>query len=456
MKTTRNELRDACMAALAAATEAGADDVEVSFLGTETEFTRYAGSAFTQVGATYDNVVRVRVLTAGRLGSQSAAATAPESLADTARAAVQVARMSPPLDVPLAFANETDRGDAPMGDFSGELPAALRADAAPGALSRAFADHRSDGVTFAGSLKLYRRRYAVITSGGLERYASRGVVVAQLIGMVDDGSGYAGAYGAADSPVDLAALARTAADKALRGRGPIDLPAGPYDVVLAPEAIAELIEWMAGASFTATSLIDETSLLTGRSGERLCDASITIEQRIDPHEPAFDAEGTTRTPVTFIDRGMAGLPVTDRLSATRLGDHRGSTGHAAAIDDEWVIGPAVNHLRLAPGDRSESELIASVTRGLYITRLHYVNGLIDTRRATTTGMTRDGTFLIEGGELGPAVRNLRFTEHMLEALSRVGGIGRELRKVPTWWSEGGTITVPAVLLRDFQFTGTSR
>ena len=109
----------------------------------------------------------------------------------------------------------------------------------------------------------------------------------------------------------------------------------------------------------------------------------------------------------------------------------------------------------APGDASIEELCARVERGLLVTRLHYVNGLLDTRHATMTGMTRDGTFLIEHGKPGRAVRNLRFTERMLEAFTRVGGIGRDLQASPGHWVLGSVTTCPAVLLRDFSFTGRS-
>ena len=206
----------------------------------------------------------------------------------------------------------------------------------------------------------------------------------------------------------------------------------------------------------ARRIIEETSLLTGRRGEKLCDEAITICDRGDPGEANFDAEGIRRKPVTFIDAGMGGQPVTDLITAARLSDFRGSTGHAPAVNEEEPEGPITAHLRLLPGEQSEAELIESVDRGLYITRFHYVNGLLDTRKATTTGMTRDGTFLIEKGKLGRGVRNMRFTEHLLEAFSRHGGIGNELEDVPTWWTEGGTISVPAILLREFHFTGNSR
>jgi predicted Zn-dependent protease len=94
-----------------------------------------------------------------------------------------------------------------------------------------------------------------------------------------------------------------------------------------------------------------------------------------------------------------------------------------------------------------------IDRGLYVTRFHYVNGFLDTRQATMTGMTRDGTFLIDRGELGGPVLNLRFTDSLLDALSesRLGGIGRDLATIPNW-SGASRLRVPAVVLRGFRFT----
>jgi predicted Zn-dependent protease len=162
--------------------------------------------------------------------------------------------------------------------------------------------------------------------------------------------------------------------------------------------------------------------------------------------------------VTCIGAGVGGEVLTDRLTAARLGDARGSSGHAAPLGDVDYGTPGPQHLWMAPGEASEEQLIAAVDRGIYVTRFFYVNGLLETRRATMTGMTRDGTFLIEGGKVGRGVRNLRFTDSILEALGagRLGGIGREAEDIPTWWSEGGVITVPALMVRGFTFTGTSR
>ena len=171
----------------------------------------------------------------------------------------------------------------------------------------------------------------------------------------------------------------------------------------------------------------------------------------------FDAEGVPRRRVAVIERGVGGRPLVDLHSAARLADERGSTGHAQPLGEDLTEGPLPANLVLEPGDRSEEELVAGVERGLWVTRFHYVNGLLDTRRATMTGMTRDGTFMIEDGKVGRAVRNLRFTDGILDALStRLGGIGRDLHARPAHWTSGGVYLAPAVHLRRFHFTGKSR
>ena len=95
-------------------------------------------------------------------------------------------------------------------------------------------------------------------------------------------------------------------------------------------------------------------------------------------------------------------------------------------------------------------------RGLYVCRLHYVNGLLETPRAVMTGLTRDGCFLVENGKLTRAVGNLRFTDSFLEGLARCDGMTRERRALPTWWSDGGAIVAPAIRIRGFRFNGGSQ
>jgi predicted Zn-dependent protease len=456
--------------ALGEARAHGAEDVEVSYLGTETAFTRFASSRFTQVGTVHEELVRVRVcLGAGAttlLGTCTASSLGLEAVAAAARTAVDTARAAPALGVALSFGAPDETVAATTGTAataaSLTVPEALAWANAPSTLARAFAVAAKQGAACAGALKINRRTACVRTAAGRAKSGADLLVDLSLIATVDGSSGFAGAVGRPGATDELGAtpdgeaLAAVATDKALRGRRPVDLGTGAYDVVLAPKAVAELVEWMSMASFGAQSVLEETSLLCGRAGEPLCAAAITLEDRGGVGAIGFDAEGTTRQTVTFLDRGRAGRPVTDRLTAVRLGDARGSTGHAAEVG-AYDPAPHTAHLALRPGDKSEADLIASVDRGLYVTRFHYVNGLLDTYRATMTGMTRDGTFLIEGGRLGGGVRNLRFTDSILDAwATRLGGLGHTTFAIPTWWTSAGIVSVPAMLLGAFRFTGQSR
>ncbi len=459
--TPIDRLSRALEVAISAARDAGAADVEASYQGAETHFVRFASSRFTQVGRTIDDALRVRVIVehdgAARLGSQLCASLEPDAAREAAQAAVAVARLAPPLDVPLTFAGPGpgDTADADAGEVA--LPEAVTAVHAPARLGAAFAPHRAAGVTFAGAMKSHRQTLAVRTAAGLDRRFSEATSDVQMIAIEPGGaSGYGGSFGPADRAMDLAGLAASAADKARRSADPIDLEPGRYDLVLAPPAVAELVEWMSMVSFGATALIDGVSLLAGRAGAELCDPRVTLRAGPAATEVPFDAEGSPRREVLFLDHGRGGHVVTDRISALRLGDERGSTGHAPPVTDDGGEGPRVRHLWMEPGEATVEQLVGAVDRGLMVTRLHYVNGLLDPRKATTTGMTRDGTFMIEGGKLGRGVRNLRFTEHMLDALSRIGGIGAVCDDVPTWWSDGGVLTVPHLLIRGFRFTGRSR
>lgn len=446
---------DALATALATAKDAGADDVEVSYSGGEIGFTRFARSRFTQVGAVTTDVLRIRALVGKRLGAQQCGSLDLDQVTAAARGAVNAARGAPELDVDLGFGTAevqtSGRATTPP------VPEEYHAANAPSTLMRAFDVARAQDTHCAGALKIVRRTRAVRTLQGLVCDGADAWIDLQIIAANGDASGFAGHTCRLTEALDAVELARIAADKAVRGRGAVRVDAEAIDVVLAPAAVAELVEWTSMASFGAQTVLDGQSLLSGRTGEALCDPRISIVDRAGDDELEFDSEGIPRQAVAFFDAGKAGQPVTDLLTAARLGDDRGSTGHAPDTDDAFSHAPGASHLHVAAGDRTEAELIADVERGLYVTRLHYVNGLLDPRRAVTTGMTRDGAFLIQNGAVVGGVRNLRFTDSMLECWGpRLGGLGSELRDVPTWWSPAGLITCPAMLIRGFKFTGQSR
>jgi predicted Zn-dependent protease len=143
---------------------------------------------------------------------------------------------------------------------------------------------------------------------------------------------------------------------------------------------------------------------------------------------------------------VAREPVTDSYYAAKFG--RPNTGHALPAPNAY--GPLPLNLEMAPGDATEEDMIASMGRGVYVSRFHYVN-VEDPMKLVLTGMTRDGTFLIENGRISKSLKNLRFTQGVLEALSHVTAIGAERALIGP--GEGGATLVPALLLERWAFTG---
>lgn len=452
-----SDLLDALHEGLRAAREHGASDAEVSAESRTLGTTRFANSYVTQAAVIVEQRARVRVALGRRLGSATTSGLDRDALADAALRATQAARVSPEQEGFGGFARPAPLPSVPAA--WSEATAAYGAADRTAVLAPMLARAARDGLTCAGGFVTGPRRRAVVTAGGVAHEHALTEAALSLIAVGEGTSGYAVFAGHDLAGLDGAALAEEACGKAVAGRDPVEIEAAPYDVVLSPSAVSELLEWMAMASFSARAVLDEASLLCGRAGEQVCDPRITLVDDVGYAHPGavpwpFDTEGTPRQRVPILDAGRARGPVSDLTTAARLGV--ASTGHAAPFGLELSDEPVAANLVLHPGEDRVEDLIGRVERGLYITRFHYVNGLLDTRKATMTGMTRDGTFLIEGGRLGRAVRNLRFTESILEAFGRIGGVGRELAAVPQHWIQAGTYLAPALLLRAFRFTGRSR
>jgi PmbA protein len=436
-----------------AARGAGADAVELATEISRLGFSRFAGSRFTQSGEVVSPRRRVRATLGGARGGVMTSAAMPELL-DAARQAAEIAAALPAEPPPWPGVSRHVHPLAP--------PTALPLDAeARAALAeRLFTRLAGHGLQAAGCLKVWHRERAVVTSAGGSCASQDARFQLELIATgPDDASGYASCAGADLDVLDAEALADEAARVALRNRKASALAPGAYDVVLAPAAVAEMIDWLVMTSFSARTVLESASLLCAHErGAPICDPRIDLVEdpfTTDPRlaRTPFDSEGSPRRRVALIDRGKAGEPLTDRASAARLsGDAEATTGHAPSLETDLVDAPEPAHLVMAAGDATTAELIARVGRGLYVTRFHYLNGFLDPRRAVMTGLTRDGTFLIEDGQLGAPVRNARWTDSVLDAFStaRLIGVSRERTVHMCGWG-GGQALVPALAMRAWKF-----
>jgi predicted Zn-dependent protease len=162
---------------------------------------------------------------------------------------------------------------------------------------------------------------------------------------------------------------------------------------------------------------------------------------------AFDYEGAAKSAVPLVEAGVCSGVVYDAATAAR--DGRSTTGHALPAPNPW--GPFPLNMQMAAGDSSRDELLGGLDRGLLVTRFHYTNP-VQSKRALVTGMTRDGTFLVEDGRIVGPVRNLRYTHSYVDALADVSAVGAERRCLEGFL---GAVVVPAVRIDAWTFTSAT-
>jgi predicted Zn-dependent protease len=264
----------------------------------------------------------------------------------------------------------------------------------------------------------------------------------------DDGAGWATGIAATRAGVSEAAISERAVAKALASRNAVAVAPGRYTVVLEPAAVASLLLFASYKGFGAQQVEDGSSFLSGKLGEKVVGDGISILD--DCHHPlavghTFDGEGVPRTTVPLIEHGFARGLVHDRATAHRMGCR--STGHATPQPS--CSGPIASNLVLAPGAGRGEELLRGVDRGILVTQFHYTN-MVEPTALTLTGMTRNGTFLVERGEVARPVKNMRFTQSLVEALRHVTGIGGDAELSSALF--GGFTVVPTVRIEDFQFS----
>jgi PmbA protein len=435
-----------------------AGETEAVLMGLEEQLTRFANNGIHQHVAETNRYVIVRAVAGKRVGvgaTNDLSDAGLERAVEAATAgAVAAARLCPkdadfpglpePAAVPqVAAFDEATAGCTPA-DRAKEVGAVCQ---------RA----EEQGCIAFGAFRTGVHEAAVANSHGLFAYHPVTEADFTTVVMADEESaGYATDASWRVSDIDVVARGEEAIAKALRSRNPQPIEPGVYPVVLEPYAVHDFVLELgraAGASFVQ----EGRSWMAGRFGERLMSPRISIwDDGLDPAgwPLPFDFEGVARQRVDIVRGGIVGDVLYDRARAAR--DGKNSTGHALPVANPynpWLnaarYGPISLHTLMGAGDGALEEMVAETERGIYVTRFWYTR-TVHPRDAVVTGMTRDGTFLIERGELTTPVRNLRFTQSYVEALAGTEAVGREVRRE---WADPGIRSAPALKLAAFRFTG---
>jgi predicted Zn-dependent protease len=427
-----------------------ADQTEIVYIGDEFGLTRFANSFIHQ--NVYENNCRVlfRSVLGKRVGVASTNSLVDADLKQTLDNSIEIARSR--------AENPKFPGLPKAGKYK-QLATFDKATARYTPMQRAktvqkvIAEATKQGFTMAGAYSTSSGEIAIVSSRGMRAYQPVTAASINMVTMSDTSSGYASAVSRRISGIDFKALAKTAVDKCKLSQNPQALEPGEYEVILEPAAVAEVMEWLNYTGFGSKSFQQGRSFLASRIGRKITSEKITIyDNALDPKAIAFpfDFEGVPKKKVMLIDKGVAKGVVYDSMAAVK--SKTKSTGHALPAT-ESAEGALGLNIVVAPGKTPKAKMISGVKRGILVTRFHYINGLIDTRNSVLTGMTRDGTFLIENGEIKYGIKNLRFTDSMMRAFKSTVAISKESQLIAAWWSSVGCVSVPTIHLGSFKFSG---
>ena len=369
----------------------------------------------------------------------------PEGIERAVRQSEAIAKLAPddPESMPLLPPQQYNDVKAYF-ESTANLQPADRAAAAHTAIdaAKSAGDLAAAGFLIAGS-----GYNAIASNTGMYAYFPATTANYQLTVRTNDGTG--SGWAAADHPdwtqIDFKAVSDRAIQKARASRNPVAVEPGRYTVILEPQAVADLVQLLA-FSLDARSADEGRSAFSRQGGgtkigEKIVDSKVTLFS--DPTDPQllgqpWNGEGLPLNREVWIENGVLKQLAYSRFWAQKK-NTRPNNGGLGAV-------------KLMGGDATTDDMIASVPRGILVTRLWYLRE-VDPRTVLYTGLTRDGTFLIENGKVTKAVKNLRFNESPLFMLNNLELIGRAVRVAGT--EAGGNVVFPTLKVKDFNFTSLS-
>jgi PmbA protein len=430
-----------------AARARGVTEIEAIVAGSNEALTRFANNTIHQNVAERTTHLSVRPVMDGRTARASTNRLSGDAIREAVEEAIALARLTepdpdlPPLAGPAEYQGVERRFEA-------------TARATPEERARVVAEAiravEAAGQTAAGIYSTGESVFALLNSRGVSAFYGETMARFSITAMDSDSSGWAKASACHHEDLNPLELARTAARKAAESRTPRDLPPGRYTVILEPAAVLDLTGQMF-PDFSATAIRDGRSFLNDRIGKKIFGENITIHDDVwHPLQAGapFDGEGVARKRLTLVDRGVVREIAYSRQAATLAGT--APTGHGFPVPNEF--GEAPTNIAIDGGDSSVEQMVASTQRGILVTRLWYIRE-VDPYEKIFTGMTRDGTFLIEGGQVTAGVRNFRFNQGLMEMLSNVEALSTPVRASG---EETFDMVVPAMKVREFNFTEVTR
>jgi predicted Zn-dependent protease len=434
-----------------------ADETRVSINSGARADTRFALNQVTTSGENRDTSVTITALVNGRSASVTTNRLDEASLAAAAREATEIAKLVPanPERMPELGPQEYP---SPKSRIITLPSPAERAQAAKKVTEQA----RAAGLIATGFIECRAGATALANSNGLFAYDSSAVVTMTATVRTPDGtgSGWACSDGDTFADIDAQRVGAVATDKALKSRGPVAVEPGRYVTILEPTAAGNLIQNIAGA-MQARSADEGRSFFSkpgggNKIGMKVVDERVTL--LTDPDDSpstsgGFDGDGMPLEKVVWIDNGVVKNLAYDRFWAQKQGVKPTRAGGGGGFGGGG--GGGGRSLRMLGGNATMTDMIKSTERGILVTRFWYIRPT-DPRTISSTGLTRDGTFLIENGKVTRPVKNFRFNESPIFFLNNLESLGPVVRvNASEALGAGGATYMPALKVRDFTFSSLS-
>jgi len=441
-----------------------ADGVEVLFYVGKTALTRFANNIIHQNVAEENYSVSVRTVFGGRTARATTNKLDEDSLKRVVQASESLAKVQHPdpdlLPMPNSGEGARATGAFPVRHFA--QTAAVTPDLRADGVKKIVSVANRHKLTTAGIFSSAESVEGIFNSRGLTSWHTQTSSEISITMLDGDSSGWQKANYPDVGQQDPAGLAEIAARKALTSASPREIPPGKYTVILEPAAVLDMVGFMF-FDFGGLSILDQRSFLNNRIGAQIFGPNINVcDDVAHPLQAGapFDGEGIPRQRVQLIENGIVRRLVYARATAEKMkrSEHKDrvgpveATGHGFALPNEMGEAP-LNIVFDTPADpKTVEQMVASTERGVLITRLLYIRE-VDPYEKILTGMTRDGTFYVEGGKVRQGILNFRFNESLLHMLSNVEAMGTPVRASG---EESFDMVVPAMKVCDFNFTEVTK
>lgn len=434
----------------------GVDQAQVTAFFNKSALTRYANSQIHQNVSTKRAGVAIKIVSNRKIGTVQVNSLEERQIRDFVTKAIKIAKVSPE-NKDFKSLPKPQKWQSIAGTFNKETAECtpdFRAEQVKEAIDTAHSI--SDLVkTVAGSYSTESIAFAVSNSLGISAWTEITMASMQttVISKSERSQGFSSEeqYSRTITTIDPHKIGREAAERSVKSLNPTKISIGEYEVVLSPRAVATFLMFLGFIGFSATSYQDGQSFIKYNLNKQVFDEKLNVIDNSRESDTLIaipiDGEGVPKSKINLIEKGHVSERSICYDSFTAGKEDKVSTGHSLPPTWGYYNRPIPFNILSDVSDSSIEEMIQETKRGIFITRFHYTNP-VEPVKAILTGLTRDGTFLIEDGKITKPIHNLRYTDSMLSALKDIPLISKKREILDD-------VTAPAMKLTRLRFTGTT-